>query len=400
MKIYRPLAEGIVQNLLLVFNGNQQADRVVSESLKSNKKWGSRDRNFVAENTYDIIRWWRLLKYSAEINERKITDESLFWKMLGTWFLINDYSLPEWEEFEGLDAVKVKNKQKEALEIRKVRESIPDWLDEIGENEVPNWEAEIGALNQKAELFIRVNSLKVEVEALQDMLLAEGLETETVEGLPWALKVVKRAKLDHLKAYRKGFFEVQDAGSQSIAEFLMATPGMEVVDACAGAGGKALALAGFMENEGQILALDIHVKKLDELKKRALRNGVGILEVEKIGQQTVHKYQSRFDRVLLDVPCSGLGVLKRKPDTKWKLKPQFLENIKATQAQILQDYSRMLKPNGKLVYATCSVLQSENQDQIEHFLAENPDFILEEERFLSPSETGFDGFYMARLSRA
>jgi 16S rRNA (cytosine967-C5)-methyltransferase len=173
---------------------------------------------------------------------------------------------------------------------------------------------------------------------------------------------------------------------------------MRVVDACAGAGGKSLHLAALMRNQGTIISLDTEAWKLDELRRRAKRNGVQIIQTRPIeSSKTIKRLHGTADRLLLDVPCSGLGTLRRNPDAKWKLTPEFLDNVRATQADILRSYSKILRPGGQLVYATCSILPSENEKQVERFLSENPNFRLLEERKLTPAEHGFDGFYMARI---
>jgi 16S rRNA (cytosine967-C5)-methyltransferase len=398
-RIHRPMAEAIIQNLLAIFNQNQKADNVVSASLKSNKKWGSKDRRFIAENTYEIIRWWRLLKFCAEINERKIKDEALFWEMLGTWFVLSGYELPVWEEFKNLNPENIQTKKTASEEIRKIRESIPDWIDEIGLEQMPDWEKELKALNEPADVYLRVNTLQTTKKDLIEKLAQEGVEIELVPAVKSALKLAKRRNIVSLKSYTKGLFEVQDAGSQLISEYLEVEPGMNVIDACAGAGGKSLHLAVLMKNKGDLISMDVKTAKLEELQKRAARNKINIIRTELIKVDNIKKRGGWADRVLLDVPCSGLGVLKRNPDAKWKLKPEFLSEIIELQAQILQDYAQMCKIGGKVVYATCSVLKSENTDQVAHFLENNPNFELEKQTRISPANTGFDGFYMALIKR-
>ena len=173
-----------------------------------------------------------------------------------------------------------------------------------------------------------------------------------------------------------------------------------MIDACAGAGGKSLHLAALMENKGTLLSLDIHEWKLAELKKRARRNGVQNLETRPItNSKVIKRLHERADRVLLDVPCSGLGVLRRNPDAKWKLSQDFVDRVVAEQADILARYSRMVKPGGKLVYATCSILPRENEQQLERFLGGDAGagWKLEEQRTFLPQTDGFDGFFVSRL---
>jgi 16S rRNA (cytosine967-C5)-methyltransferase len=177
---------------------------------------------------------------------------------------------------------------------------------------------------------------------------------------------------------------------------------MRVIDSCAGAGGKSLHLSALMENKGQLLALDIYPGKLNELKKRAKRAGAFNIETRLISSSKVIKRLSNTaDRVLIDAPCTGLGVLRRNPDAKWKLQPDFVAEVCQTQQELLTSYSRMLKPGGQMVYATCSILPLENEKQVSAFLKSEPgrDFQLQEEQHVFPSREGFDGFYMARLER-
>ena len=172
---------------------------------------------------------------------------------------------------------------------------------------------------------------------------------------------------------------------------------LRVIDACAGAGGKTLHLASLMENKGTIIAMDTEAWKLEELRKRAKRNGIHNIDTRVIEGKTIKRLKESADAVLLDVPCSGLGVLKRNPDAKWKLNLKFIEELKEIQYNILTKYSSMVKPGGKLVYATCSILPSENELQVNKFLKENPNFKLVREHNTDPITEECDGFYMALL---
>ena len=177
---------------------------------------------------------------------------------------------------------------------------------------------------------------------------------------------------------------------------------MKVVDTCAGAGGKTLHLASLMKNKGQIIAMDIYESKLKKLKIRARRNGVHNIENRVIDStKPIKKLHNKVDRVLIDAPCSGLGVIRRNPDSKWKLQPEFLDNIRGVQQKVLQDYSKMVKPGGKLVYATCSILPTENQQQVDFFLKSDAgkDFSFVKDLKVLSHLSGFDGFYMAQLER-
>ncbi|MFY0482926.1 RsmB/NOP family class I SAM-dependent RNA methyltransferase, partial [Flavobacterium sp. PLA-1-15] len=246
------------------------------------------------------------------------------------------------------------------------------------------------------------NTLKTTKEKLRAILMDLDIETDYLKDQPDALVLKERANVFLTDAFKEGFFEVQDASSQLVAAFLDVKPGMRVVDTCAGAGGKTLHLASLMENKGQLIAMDLYESKLKQLKLRAKRNGAFNIEYRIIDStKVIKKLQEKADRVLIDAPCSGLGVLKRNPDAKWKLQPEFIDNIRKVQAEVLESYSRIVKPGGKLVYATCSVLPSENQEQVKHFLTtENgKNFTFAKDVKILASESGFDGFYMALLER-
>lgn len=407
LKLYKGLVAATVEALQDIFVKNRQADRVVEQLLKSNKKWGARDRAFIAENVYETVRWWRLVKFAAHV-EKAVESED-FWRLAGVWQLIKPLhleghealeSLPEWPEFENIDPETVRERYQEGLQIRKIAQSIPDWIDQIGEAEVgKQWPAELAGLNKTAPVVLRVNTLKTDIATVREQLGPDI--TETVPGVPEALALKKRMNVSGLESFKNGFFEVQDAGSQLIAPYLDVRPGMSVIDACAGAGGKSLHLAALLGNTGSILSMDIEHHKLRELERRAARNGVTNLTTMLISSdKIIENLSETTDRLLLDVPCSGLGVLRRNPDSKWKLKPEFLDKIRKVQAQILENYSKMVKKGGKMVYATCSILPSESEDQVRAFTKRHKaDWQFVSEHRTSPTCDGFDGFYMALLER-
>jgi 16S rRNA (cytosine967-C5)-methyltransferase len=400
MRLHRNLVFSVIDGLNIIFNEGEYADKVVQKLLKRDARWGSRDRKFVAETTYDIVRWKRLYAEIAEIKEN-YSRENL-WRIFAVWATLRGIELPDWSQLEGTPTRRIKGRFDELSKIRKIKESIPDWLDELcvaelGENV---WSKEINALNKQADVILRVNTLRTTKEKLQALLATYENETEVVKGHPVALRLKERANIFRNDAFQNGLFEVQDANSQLVSEFLDVKPGMKVVDACAGAGGKSLHLAALMENKGNLISLDIYEAKLRELKRRARRNGAHNIETRVIDStKVIKKLYDMADRVLIDAPCSGLGVLRRNPDAKWKIQPGFLDKVRKTQQDILQRYSRMVKPGGKLVYATCSILPSENQEQVATFLASNEEFTLVEDKKLLASTSGFDGFYMALLER-
>ncbi|KAA3622813.1 MAG: methyltransferase domain-containing protein [Flavobacterium sp.] len=401
MKLHRNLVFATIDSLHLIFNEKKQADKVLKDTLKRDKRWGSRDRSFIAETTYDIVRWKRLYAEIAEVKEP--FDRPNLFRLFTVWAILNGIRLPDWPQFEGTPTRRIKGRFDELSKIRKIRESIPDWLDELGEKELgKNWDTELHALNALADVVLRVNTLKATVKDVQNALSDAEIETETIKGYPTALKLKERTNVFTTQAFKDGWFEVQDASSQKVAEMLEPKPGMRIVDACAGAGGKSLHLASLMENKGQVIALDIYDNKLSELKRRARRNGAHNIETRHIDStKVIKKLIGKADKVLIDAPCSGLGVLRRNPDTKWKLNPDFLKSVEKTQRDILESYSRMVKPGGQLLYATCSILPSENEKQLAYFLNSEAgkEFSLLRENRISPAKSGFDGFYMALLQK-
>ena len=401
MKLHRNLVFATIDTLHLIFNENKQADKVIKGTLKRDKRWGSRDRSFIAETTYDIVRWKRLYAKIAEIKEP--FDRPNLFRLFCVWATLKGIKLPNWKQFEDTPTRKIKGRFDELSKIRKYRESIPDWLDDLGEKELgKKWNVELSALNQLADVILRVNILKTNVEQLKNELHDVDIDTEMIKGTPYALRLLERTNVFTTEAFKKGWIEVQDASSQKVAQLLDPKPGMRIVDACAGAGGKSLHIASLMGNKGLVIALDIYDYKLNELKRRAKRNGIFNIDTRVISStKVIKKLIGKADKVLIDAPCSGLGVLKRNPDTKWKIQPEFLDKIKNTQSELLDSYSRMVKDGGQLVYATCSILPSENEHQVHNFLKRDSgkDFFIIKEENLLPSKTGFDGFYIALLQK-
>ena len=402
MRLHRNLVYTTIDALNAIFNEGEYADKVVARSLKKDKRWGSTDRKFVAETIYEVVRWKRLYTEIAEVKEP--FDRENLWRIFSVWAVLRGYPIPDWKQLEGTPERKIKGRFDELSKKRTLKESIPDWMDELGVKELGEavWSKEITAQNQPAKVILRVNTLKTTKEKLRAILMDLNIETDYLTAQPDALVLKERANVFLTDAFKEGFFEVQDANSQLVAAFLDVKPGMRVVDTCAGAGGKTLHLASLMENKGQLIAMDLYESKLKQLKLRAKRNGAFNIEYKIIDStKVIKKLQEKADRVLIDAPCSGLGVLKRNPDAKWKLQPEFIENIKKIQAEVLESYSRIVKPGGKLVYATCSILPSENQEQVKRFLdtesGKNFTFVKDEK--ILASESGFDGFYMALLER-
>jgi 16S rRNA (cytosine967-C5)-methyltransferase len=392
MKLHNNTIRGVHTALEAIFEQGHYADKVIERTLKSNPKWGAKDRSFIAETTYEMVRWWRLVNFLSPSKEP--------WDLFGTYWLMQGNELPPWDEFARLQPEKIKSKY-EGITDPGLLESIPEWLQTLGSQELgEKWEAEIHALNEEAEVVLRVNTLKTTRERLKNLLEADGIRSYLVKGYPDALVLEERQNVFRHPSFKEGLFEVQDASSQLVAAALQVEPGMRVIDACAGAGGKSLHLAALMGNKGKVISMDVEEWKLQQAKLRARRNGVSIFEPKLIeGSKTIKRLKESADRLLLDVPCSGLGVLRRNPDTKWKLSLESLEKVQKTQQELLQSYPSMLKKGGQLVYATCSILPSENEEQIKKFLESEAgkDFELIEDKKVLAQESGFDGFYIARL---
>ncbi|TDE03859.1 RsmB/NOP family class I SAM-dependent RNA methyltransferase [Flavobacterium hiemivividum] len=402
MRLHRNLVYTTIDSLNAIFNEGEYADKVVARALKKDKRWGSSDRKFVAETIYEVVRWKRLYAEIAEVKEP--FDRDNIWRMFAVWAVLRGYPIPDWRQLEGTPERKIKGRFDELSKVRALKESIPDWMDEVGVKELGEkvWAKEITAQNQPAKVILRVNTLKTTKAELRAILMDLDIDTDPLKDQPDALVLKERANVFMTDAFKKGFFEVQDANSQLVAAFLDVKPGMRVVDTCAGAGGKTLHIAALMENKGQLIAMDLYESKLKQLKIRAKRDGAFNIEYRIIDStKVIKKLHQRADRVLIDAPCSGLGVLKRNPDAKWKLQPEFIDNIRKVQAEVLESYSKIVKPGGKLVYATCSILPSENQEQVAKFLTTEigKEFNFVKDQKILASDSGFDGFYMALLER-
>ena len=396
--IHRNLLIGIHDALQeTFFEDKKYADKVIERLLKANKKWGSQDRAVVSEIFYNIIRWRKRLEYYIGEGAKP----NNIYRLILAYLLWSNTEYKRFDEFSGLKIADILTKiKKETFPTKAIEHSVPEWLVEILEQELGSvWEREVIALNEQASTILRANTLKISPKSLIDELACENISAFTINGYPDAVQLEEKKNVFLTSAFKDGFFEVQDASSQKIGRFLEVAEGQRVVDACAGAGGKTLHLSALMKNKGQIIALDIFEWKLAELKRRAKRAGAHNIETRLISDNKVIKrLHEKADRLLIDAPCSGLGVLKRNPDSKWKIDTEFIDRIKVEQQKILQDYSKMLKKGGKMIYATCSILPSENNLQVEKFLSNNPDFRLIKDEKIMPSQ-GYDGFYMALIER-
>ena len=393
MKMHRILAEAASTIAKSVFREHKVLDHELATAFEENPKWGKRDRSFIAETVFEVARWRRALSFLVDSEETTALCAAQ-WVRMG-------YDIPEWWAYNGKSAEEMRAREAElAAQPRAVRESIPDWLDVLGAAELgAAWDAELAALNQRASIFLRVNTLRTTRPEAIAWLESYHITATAVPGLPDALVLAPGKSLP--KTLRMdGRVEIQDAGSQMIAPLVDPQPGERIIDACSGAGGKSLHLAALMQGDGRVFGMDIDSKKLVELDRRAKRaNANKCVKSKEITAATTTDFAEVADRLLIDAPCSGLGTLKRQPDLKWRLKPAAIDRLRGIQAELLEKYTAMLKPGGRLVYATCSILPSENRAAIDKLLASGG-FTLLEERPVSPATTGYDGFYAAALVKS
>jgi len=398
LKLHRNIAEGILEGIENVIKNERTLRSTLNQLFKQNRKWGSRDRKGVGEGVLEIVRWKRFFEWMGQLDSKS---ENYYWNLIGVWIINKNRELPNWSVFSEIQNLK---RQSEETHLPlEVKESIPDWLNQLGLTTFSKkeWKKEIQSLNGPAPLFLRVNTLKISSQKLQAFLKKEhDITTQPTNDVASALMIEVHQKLDQLTAFKKGFFEIQDINSQRVSLFAAPKPGDLVIDVCAGAGGKTLHLATLMKNQGKIVALDPYEKKLEQLDIRAKRNGIKIIHI--IKDNTAFKkenFKGRADLVLVDAPCSGLGVLRRNPAAKWHMTPSKIKELVKTQQQILQKNAALVAAEGSLVYATCTLFPAENQEQIQTFLKSNEgsNFILEREISLLSYQTEGDSFYMAKM---
>ena len=402
MKIHRNIALGVVEGLRQILEKKQALRPSLSQLLKQNRRWGSRDRRQLGEAVLDCIRWKRTYAYLGNLDSQS---EYFFWELLGIWMLTKEMILPEWEELSSIKELNISIPLNLETTDRKIRTSLPDWLDVLGiENYGETiWEKESQSFNTPAALVLRNNTLKQDSLSLKEQLEKDfTIKSTEVTDIPQALVLDKHYKLNQNPLYLNGAFEIQDANSQRVAHWVNPQSNHLIVDACAGSGGKSLHMAALMKNQGRIFALDPHPIKLDQLKIRAKRNGISNIQtLDTHTPDFFNQQQDTADVVLIDAPCSGLGVLRRNPAAKWHMNPEKIKKVELLQRDILQKNAPLVKKGGALVYATCSIFPNENQYQIKHFLESDlgSEFELIKEKTYLTHQTGFDGFYLARLEK-
>jgi 16S rRNA (cytosine967-C5)-methyltransferase len=362
-----------------------RADEVLAALRRSHPEWDDAAWAATASAVYDVVRYRLLLEGAAGD-----TDAA---KLLRVW-----------HAWRGLAREPVGALRARLEELRRdfrVRESMPEWLDRVGREELgePAWEALVPRLNEPPHLYVRANTLRITRDELARRLQEGGTKAAAVAFAPDALDLALPGSVYRTPEHAGGLMEVQDAASQAVTLRLGAAPGMRVIDGCAGAGGKTLHLAALMGNRGRVLALDTDAERLTVLRRRARRAGASIVEARVVDTtKVVKRRHGSADRLLLDVPCSGLGVLRRNPDARWRLTPDALERLRATQREILRRYAPLVKPGGRMAYVTCSVLPSEGEAQIRQLLDAGGWVLISEER-LGPPREDTDCFYVALLER-
>ena len=344
------------------------ADRVVSDFFRTHRELGSRERHTLAETTYGVLRQRLLFQHLAQSGKGEMERRLALLGWQGNEGFLKA-ALSE-QEHQWLE--KVRQVDTAALPER-LRHNLPDWLAEplqaaLGEEFWPL----VDALNSSAPLDLRVNTFKAKREDVQAALKAGGIESEATPHSPWGLRVQGKPALNKADTFTKGEVEVQDEGSQLLALLADAKRGEMVVDFCAGAGGKTLALGASMRNTGRLYAFDTSGHRLAALKPRLARSGLSNVYPIQIAHERddrIKRLAGKIDRVLVDAPCSGLGTLRRNPDMKWRQSPESVAELQVKQAAILESAARLLKPGGRLVYATCSLLDSENEGIADAFTA-------------------------------
>ena len=366
------LLELATELLRSVLKFDSPADGLVSMFFRKHAKLGARERHTLAETLYALLRQRLLFQHLAQSGsgplERRLA--ILAWQG-NAGFLRGALTPPEVAWLDEVSAID------RASLPEKLRHNLPDWLanplkESLGDEFWPLVEE----LARAAPLDLRVNNLKAKREDVQRALAEAGIEARPTPHSPWGLRIDGKPALSKLALFTEGHVEVQDEGSQLLALLTDARRGEMVVDFCAGAGGKTLALGASMRNTGRLYAFDVSGHRLENLKPRLARSGLSNVHPAQIAHERddrVKRLAGKIDRVLVDAPCSGLGTLRRNPDLKWRQSPQALAELQAKQKAILASAARLLKPGGRLVYATCRLLAAENEAVAEDFTVTEKD---------------------------
>ncbi len=356
----------------------QPADAVLSAYFRDHKKLGRQDRHEIAETAFAALRHYQKISAALDNPHAQSRKAVLAALVLGRGMNISQLAgLPDEEESDFL--CRLKSRKNEFSDGLNTAAELPEWLiDQMRPHYGDEAVLAFGrSVNRPAPLDLRVNTLKGRRDKVLATLQAEGLNAEAAPYSPWGIRLHDKTALNKHPLFLDGTLEVQDEGSQLLALLVGAKRGEIVVDFCAGAGGKTLAVGAMMANKGRIYAFDIAEKRLANLKPRMVRAGLTNIHPERIGSETdprIGRLNGKADRVLVDAPCSGLGTLRRNPDLKYRQSPETVAKLLAQQHGILDAAAALVKEQGRLVYATCSILPEENERQVERFLAEHPEF--------------------------
>ncbi|WP_119459631.1 RsmB/NOP family class I SAM-dependent RNA methyltransferase [Rhodospirillaceae bacterium SYSU D60014] len=431
--------QAAIELLAAIHGGTAPADRAAAAFFRSRRYIGGGDRRAVIDRVYAVLRrraaldWWigRAMPETAFPDpERARTIAAL--TLLEGWSADRVGDAFDGGRFRPAPLDSAERQLAHALagngidspdQPSWVRLEFPEWLTpQLAEAFGPRLETEMTALMVEAPLDLRANALKASRESALAALAQDGVTTVPTLLSPVGLRVEEgRPPLATLDSFKQGLIEVQDEGSQLASLLVDARPGMRVVDFCAGAGGKTLALAAAMRNKGQVVACDVLRGRVDRAAVRLRRAGAHNVERRGLSSERdpwVKRHAASFDRVLVDAPCSGAGTWRRNPDAKWRLRPEDLTELQALQRRIIESACRLVRPGGRLVYVTCSLLPAENEEQIDWFTAQRPDFALRSiadvwaeviggacpaggpTLALTPARNGTDGFFVAVLERA
>jgi len=351
------------------------ADGIVSAFFRKHRSLGPRERHGLAETAYAVLRRRPLLQHLAQSGTGALERRLAILAWAGDQNLLKGAVGPneaQWRtQVKSIDPAGFSDK---------LRHNLPDWLASALRAQMPDEEfwPLVAALDEPAALDLRVNVLKAKREDVLSVLNQAGLRAAPTPFSPWGIRVPGKPALQKFDAFTRGDIEVQDEGSQLLALLVDAKRGEMVVDFCAGAGGKTLALGAAMRSTGRLYAFDVSGHRLAALKPRMARSGLSNVHPVQIAHERderIKRLAGKIDRVLVDAPCSGLGTLRRNPDLKWRQSPQAVVELQAKQTAILASASRLVKSGGRLVYATCSLLRDENEAIAEAFGAAHPDFV-------------------------
>ena len=370
----KALLDACAELVRLTLKFDHPADAIVSRFFRDNRGLGPRERATMAETVYTVLRKKLLFDHLAPSGSGPKERRLAILGFYGPGDFLRS-ALTE-QEINWLDQCE-KVSPNDLMERH--RHNLPEWLvqplkDQLGEEFWPMVET----LNLGAGLDLRVNTFKAKRADVQKELAKAGIKAANTPYSPWGLRIAGKPALNKNEAFMRGEFEVQDEGSQLLSMLLDAKRGEMVVDFCAGAGGKTLAIGAAMRSTGRLYAFDTSAHRLDAFKSRLKRSGLSNVHPAAIAHERddrVKRLTGKMDRVLVDAPCTGLGTLRRNPDLKWRQNLQAVEEMAVKQAAILQSASRMLKSGGRIVYATCSVLPQENEAIAQAFSAANPDFV-------------------------